>query len=177
MKRNLSPLQPLYLRKEENIYILYYIYIIKRKIYKKKKFSFFDTYHHLVFVEKNKKFFVRVGSFLQPAIGGGVGTVMLQMCLTYFVHHNNDRYWDIACSIFAFFAVPTKIRQNKALSATFDARICNLSFEQIKCNTEAANRQIKRFAVRQNFSRFRQHGKFKTLLKNLTQYAANINKT
>lgn len=42
MKRNLSPLQPLYLRKEENIYILYYIiYIIKRKIYKKKKFGFF----------------------------------------------------------------------------------------------------------------------------------------
>ena len=72
MKRNLSPLQPLYLRKEENIYILYYIYIIKRKIYKKKKFSFFRYSPPPCFsVEKNKKFFVRVGSLLQPAIGGG----------------------------------------------------------------------------------------------------------
>ena len=55
---------------------------------------------------------------------------------------------------FAVFCSPTKIRQNKAFLATFDAQIYNLSFKQIKCNTEAANRQIKRFAVRQNFSRF-----------------------
>ena len=64
----------------------------------------------------------------------------------------------------------------KAFSATFDAQIYNLSFEQRKCNTEAANRQIQRFAVRQNFrvSATRQN---KTPLKTLTQYAANINKT
>ena len=128
MKRKSFPPHPSILRKEENIYILYYIYIIKRKIYKKKKFVFFDTYYHLVFWEKNKKFFVRVGSFLQPAIGGGGGTVMLQMCLTYFVRHNDDRYWCISCLIFAFFVVPTKNSQNKAFSATFDAQAYNLSF-------------------------------------------------
>lgn len=71
MKRKSFPPHPSILRKEENIYILYYIYIIKRKIYKKKKFSFFDTLHYLVFREKNKKFFVEVGGVKKPAIGGG----------------------------------------------------------------------------------------------------------
>lgn len=43
---------------------------------------------------------------------------------------------------FAFFVVPTKIRQNKAFLATFVAQICNLSFEQRKYNTVPVNRQI-----------------------------------
>ena len=81
MKRKSFPPHPSIFRKEENIYILYYIYIIKRKIYKKKKFSFFRIVPTSIFQEKNKKFFVRVGSLLQPATGGGGGTVMLQICL------------------------------------------------------------------------------------------------
>ena len=56
MKRKSFPPHPSILRKEENIYILYYIYIIKRKIYKKKKFSFFDTLHPPRFWEKIKIF-------------------------------------------------------------------------------------------------------------------------
>lgn len=52
MKRKSFPPHPSIFRKEENIYILYYIYIIKRKIYKKKKFVFFDTLHYLVFRRK-----------------------------------------------------------------------------------------------------------------------------
>ena len=71
MKRKSFPPHPSIFRKEENIYILYYIYIIKRKIYKKKKFSFFRIVPTSIFQEKNKKFFVRVGSLLQPATGGG----------------------------------------------------------------------------------------------------------
>lgn len=72
MKRKSFPPHPSILRKEENIYILYYIYIIKRKIYKKKKFSFFRYLPPPRFLRKNKKFFVRVGSLLQPATGGWV---------------------------------------------------------------------------------------------------------
>ena len=71
MKRKSFPPHPSIFRKEENIYILYYIYIIKRKIYKKKKFSFFRIVPTSIFQEKNKKFFVRVGLPLRVAAGGG----------------------------------------------------------------------------------------------------------
>ena len=47
----------------------------------------------------------------------------------------------------------------KAFIATFATQIYNLSFKQRKCNTDAANRQIQRFAVRQKIDA--QHGKQK----------------
>ena len=77
---------------------------------------------------------------LQPAFGGvvpGVTANMPPQTLYTTITNVIDIY---TCSIFAFFGVPTKIRQNKAFSATFDARIYNLSFKQRKCNREAVNR-------------------------------------
>ena len=52
-------------------------------------------------------------------------------------------------SFLRFLQYLQKYAKNKAFSATFAAHICNLSFEQRKSNTEPANRQIQRFAVRQ----------------------------
>lgn len=56
MKRKSFPPHPSILRKEENIYILYYIYIIKRKIYKKKNLVFSIRTTYLIFEKKIKNF-------------------------------------------------------------------------------------------------------------------------
>ena len=52
MKRKSFPPHPSIFRKEENIYILYYIYYKKEKYIKRKSLVFFDTLHHLVFRRK-----------------------------------------------------------------------------------------------------------------------------